>query len=114
MAIFIKTSMPSKLLTDIKSQIKNGQIDSWSVDNDGDFTHNVVQWRYKAWLRPHVEDGRLVMGILCRTDKNISVSEYAIYHGRFVEMILAHFDNRCSDIITTAMPTKYDTISNPK
>lgn len=112
MAIIIKTTKPSVLLADIKEQIDQKKIETWLVDRDGDFTHDADQWRYRAWLRPFVEENRLVMGILCRTDKNISVSEYAVFHGRFVEMILTHFDEMCTEVTATSLPTKYDRISN--
>lgn len=114
MAIYIRTSTPNKLLKEIKELIKDGKIDTWSVDDAGDFTHSVDQWRYRAWLRPRVEADRLVLGILCRKDRDITVIEYAMYHGRFIEMVLAHFDSMCSDVVATSMPTKYDTISNSK
>lgn len=112
MAIYVNTSSPSELLKKVKEQINNGKIVTWLVDDDGDFTYNVDQWRYKAWLRPTIVSNKLIMGMLCRNDKNISITEYAIYHGRFVEMLLQHFDNKFIDIISTAMPTGYDTVSS--
>lgn len=48
MAIYVKTSSPVDLLKEIKYQINNGVIDMWSVDNDGDFTYDVEQWRFHA------------------------------------------------------------------
>lgn len=112
MAIYVKTSSPAVLLKEIKEQINNGMIDTWSVDNDGDFTHDVEQWRFHAWLRPIIETDRLVFGILCRNDRSITTTEYAIYHGRFVEMILAHFDKMCVNVMVTAMPTTYDKVNH--
>ena len=64
--------------------ITNEKIKTWSFDADGDFTHDVDQWRYQAWFRPFVKSDTLIFGILCRKDKNISVVDYAVYHGRFV------------------------------
>lgn len=41
--------------------------------------------------------------------------DYAIYHGRFVEMLLAHFDHQCDSIDVSSLGTKYDRIkAEPK
>lgn len=80
-------------------------------DSDGDFTHSVEQWKFRAWIRPHVESERVVFAILCRNDKNLSVAEYAVYHGRFVEMLLCHFDKVCQSIDVTPLASQYDKIS---
>lgn len=38
----------------------------------------------------------------------MSVETYAVYHGRFSEMLLAHFDDEFSNVYSTAQKTKYD------
>ena len=93
-----------------KKRIEEGKIDTWSCDKDGDFTHNVDQWRFHAWMRSFVESERVVFGVVGRKDKNLSVLDYAVYHGRFVEMLLRHFDKDCSDISVSPLGTKYDLI----
>ena len=110
MAIFVKTTNPQELVNNIKKQIEDGKIDTWLCDKEGDFTHNTEQWRYHAWLRPVVESDRVVFGILGRKVKNVSVLDYAIFHGRFVEMLLNHFDKDCDDILVSPLATKFDTI----
>lgn len=110
MAVIVHTSDPKQLLLDIKKYITDGKIKTWSFDVDGDFTHDVDQWRYQAWFRPFVKSDTLVFGILCRKDKNVSVVDYAVYHGRFVEMLLTHFDNQCDNIISTSKVTPYDKV----
>lgn len=71
MAIYVKTSSPAVLLKKIKEQINNGMIDTWNVDKDGDFTHDVEQWRFHAWLRPEIEMDRLVFGTLFGYNREI-------------------------------------------
>ena len=110
MSIFVKTNTPGLLVENIKKKISDKLIDTWIVDSDGDFTHNTDEWRYRAWIRPKIEEGRVVFYIVCRNDRNLSVTEYAIYHGRFVEMILTHFDKECDTIETTPLATKYDSV----
>lgn len=110
MAIFVETSNPKQLLADIKKEISEGKIATWSCDKDGDFTHNVDQWRYKAWFHPRIKDDQLILGVICRKDRNMSVLEYAVYHGRFVEMLLTHFDKTCGHITATSKVTMYDKV----
>jgi hypothetical protein len=48
MAIFVATTNPNDLLKKIKLAIKEGHVDTWECDGDGDFTHSVPQWKNKA------------------------------------------------------------------
>lgn len=114
MAIYIKTENPQRLVDRIKECIDNHSIETWIYDSDGDFTHSVEQWKFRAWIRPYVESGRIVFGIICRNDKNLSVTEYAVYHGRFVEMLLRHFDKTCLAVEVTPLATNYDIINAKK
>ena len=112
MTIFVKTSSPGMLVDSIREKIKSQTIKTWTVDEDGDMTHAAEQWKYNAWIRTKIEPGlsRVVFYIICRNDRNLSVSDYAIYHGRFVEMLLTHFDKDCQSIEVTALASKYDSV----
>ena len=44
----------------------------------------------------------------------MTVNEYAVFHGRFVEMLLDNYDHMCSSIEVTPLGTKYDSISVKK
>ena len=44
MAIYVKTDTPRRLVENIKKAIDEHKIDTWSVDSDNDFTHDVDQW----------------------------------------------------------------------
>ena len=46
MAVHILTSTPNTLLTKIKAAIDKGEIDTWSYDANGDFTHTPEQWKF--------------------------------------------------------------------
>lgn len=113
MSIHIKTNNPRQLLNLIVDLVKDGNIQTWSVDNDGDFTHDVPQWKYKAWLTPTIIDEELIFGIIPPRANPISTTIYAVYHGRFAEMLLAHLDKEFIEIRTTALPTSFDII-DPK
>ena len=110
MAVRVFCSNPQQLLSDIKAAIKAGTVQTWAVDSDGDFTHSPDQWRYKAWLHPSVQTDRLIFQILGRKSEKMSKEIYAIYHGRFIEMLLAHFDNKFTLANASALPTDGDQI----
>lgn len=101
MTIIVKTSNPSDLLKKIKKAIDDNEVRSWSYDKDGDFTHDSEQWSKKAWLRPKTEDGELRLTIIPPKDTKISNQVYGLYHGRFIDMLLTHFDSQ----FTTATAT---------
>lgn len=115
MSIYVKSSNPQKLIHDINEKIENSEINTWCVDNDGDYTHTAEQWKNHAWIHPIVEADRVIFAIWGRVRENLSVVDYAIYHGRFVEMLLAHFDHQCDSIDVTSLGSKYDRIqAEPK
>lgn len=111
MAIFVKTNTPGTLVENIRKKIGEHRIDTWSVDSDNDFTHNVDQWRNRAWIRHKIESGRVVFYVICRKDANMTIIEYAVYHGRFVEMLLMHFDKECDAIEVSPLATSYDSVT---
>lgn len=98
------------LLSDIKQKINDGEITTWIVDSDGDITHKSDQWKYKAWFHPQIEENRLVLAIWGRKSANMSVEEYAAYHGKFLRMILVHFDKQMDGIEISPLASKYDNI----
>lgn len=108
MAVIVKTSKPSDLLKAIRKAIDEKKIETWTYDSDGDFTHNPVQWSHKAWLKPKVYTTELRFGILSRKDTKLSTTIYAVYHGRFIEMLLTHFDSQFTTAIATAQKDEPD------
>lgn len=110
MAVLVKTESPSSLLSAIKKAIDKDEVQTWSCDADGDFTHTTEQWRRRAWFRPVVREDRLVFNIFPPREKGISRVVYGIYHGRFIEMLLNHFDSRFKEATATALPIAGDRI----
>lgn len=97
-----KTKTPNALLNAIKKAIKEGTVATWSCDSQGDFTHTPSQWRNKAWLRPEAVSGtELNFHIIRLQGSSVTREDYAVYHGRFIEMMTAHFNND----FTTALGT---------
>jgi hypothetical protein len=95
---------PQHLLGEIKAAIRKGTVQTWALDQDGDLTHSAQQWKNKAWFRPSIEPGVLVFSILGQQSTPMSSEVYAVYHGRLVEMLLAHFDRKLSSTTATAQP----------
>ena len=113
MAIIVLThGDPKGLLDAIKEGIDNKRIRTWQYDEDGDFTHAREQWRFEAWLRPAIHGKELRFTIFPPSDEEVSVETYAIYHGRFVEMILAHFDRLFVFAVSSALPQYGDVVSS--
>jgi hypothetical protein len=111
MAIYFETKTPNKLLKTFKKAIDDGHVVTWSCDGDGDFTHTPDQWAHQAWLRPAVTTGKqLSFSILAPTDSKVSSEAYAVYHGRFIESMLAHCDTLFTDARATAMPAGDDKV----
>ena len=111
MAIIVTTEKPRALLKSIKAQIDAGDIETWIYDSDGDFTHAPKQWIQKAWLRPSVETGELVFRIISPANTKMSRTVYAVYHGRFIEMLLTHFDLKFTMAEATALPDRGDLVN---
>jgi hypothetical protein len=111
MAVRVFCTNPELLLKQIKAGIIEGTIQTWSLDKDGDFTHSPTQWKYKAWLRPRIGQGVLVFRILGPTSTKMSKEVYAIYHGRFIEMLLAHFDTKFDSARASALAEEGDLLT---
>ena len=110
MSIHLITATPRKLLTAFKKDIDMGHIVTWSYDNEEDFTHDVDQWRNRAWLKPIIKDDRLLLTILPPKDEKLDVEVYAIYHGRFIEAMLAHCDELFTQGRASAKPSDGDKV----
>jgi hypothetical protein len=111
MAVIITNGDHDKLLTAIKMAIDTDKIKTWTYDNDGDFTHTASQWIKKAWFRPRNSEGTDVIFSMIGT-KNMKITKtiYGVYHGRFIEMLLTHFDDMFTNVRATALPDNTDNI----
>jgi hypothetical protein len=103
---------PQELLAAIGREIDNGEITTWEMTSQGSFTHTPAsgQWKNKAWLRPTIGDKSIVFNIIRPKGGNVSKEVYAVYHGRFSEMLLAHFDAELTAIRLTALAAEGDVV----
>lgn len=105
MAIIVKMKHANTLVEQIKKKIDSGEITTWTYDIDGDFTYVDAKWINEAWISIKKEVNRedtAYFGIIPRRQKPLSKAVYAVYHGRFAEMLLKFFDNDIDDVTTTA------------
>jgi hypothetical protein len=105
-----ETSSPKTLLANIKSAIDKGTVATWSYDSDGDFIHTPPQWAHQAWLRPVVVGSELRFTILCPVGTTMNKEVYGVYHGRFIEMMLVHFDLNFQNAVSTALASVEDVV----
>jgi hypothetical protein len=113
MAIYVSTGDGHALLEAIYAAIDDNKIRTWCyADHDGVryLTHSADQWNQKAWLKATVQQPGLVFNIVKPKGSNISTEVYAVYHGRLIEMLLAHFDGWIATAAATSMPTALDVV----
>ena len=108
MAIIVKTISPQRLVNRIAKMIDENVIDTWSYDIDGDFTH-IGQWENKAWFTPEYDVGQVKFALLGRKSVDMTLMEYSVYHGRFVELLLNHFPK---DILSLTVTRPLEDISD--
>ena len=108
--ITFNTASPQRLLASLREAIQKGRIATWSEEN-GYFTHTPIQWARKAWLLPTLQGNELRFAIINSRGSNVSSEVYAVYHGRFIETMLAHFDQQFTNGYATAMPTAADKVA---
>ena len=110
MAIIIQTDHPDLLLDTIYEGIDR-KIDKWSRTNDGRITHGSLLWKNEAFFKPQiwVDDSELRFGLVKRKDRrHITASLYTMYHVRFIEFLLNHFDTDFSRVAATAEKAEPD------
>ncbi len=106
MSIRAFTDDPAGLLSRIKQLIKAKHVDTWRYDSAGDFTHTPDQWDGKAWLRPEVLEDTLRFIIVRTKGVPLTREIFAIYHGRFIEMLTSHVPDNYKHASATPNPAK--------
>jgi hypothetical protein len=112
MAVRLFTDDARTVLAMIKDKIDQGHIDTWSYTPRGDFTHTPAsgQWTNKAWLLPKTLEDRLELNIIRPKNRSVEREVYAVYHGWFIEMAIAHVPEFFKIAAATAWPTKGDLV----
>ena len=106
--ISIYAAQPAILLQNLKKAARQLQIPPWECDEEGDFTQSRVKEQRKAWLRPSAGGNVLNFSFLGPQDVALEKGVYALYHGRFLEMLLAGFADQFAEASITAQPDGSD------
>jgi len=114
MSIYVKAANPVELLSAIHEKVDIHMVSTWEIDSEGDFTYISEPWRYKAWFHPIVKGDKVIFAIWGRKSSNLSVKEYAVFHGEFVCMLLEFFDHMMTNIEVTPLATEFDSIDAEK
>jgi len=109
-AIHFKTEDSNALFDAICEKIEDGSIETWEIDEQGDFVHVPPQWRYSGYLRANADGEDLEINIFAYEGVDVSVEAYAVLHGRFVEMALAHCDSLFTTASVSALPEVADSV----
>jgi len=110
MSVFVRTKAPKQLLENIQKGIDENKIRTWEYDRDGDFTYLAEQYARQAWLTPIIQSEGVAFGIIGVKGQKMGADIYAIYHGRFIQMLLEHFDTTIQFASASALPDKNDQI----
>jgi len=115
MAVNVTTNDGRALIDAIYKAIDDKKIETWRYKTHNGvkyLTHSADQWDGKAWFTATAQAPGLVLNIVASQGINVSTIVYAVYHGRFIEMLLAHFDKQLDIATATAMPTAADVITS--
>lgn len=113
MSVTFSSQDPASLLKAFDARIAQsepkGKITTWEKLSDGvHYTHKATDWRFKAFLKPSIQPGKLVFNIIKPKDANVTAVAYAYYHGHLIETFLNHFDQNFSDGVASALPRPGD------
>ena len=111
MAVTVDTPNSASLLEAIKLRIRNKSISTWALIQEQYLTHSVAQWENRAFFLPKCQPGLLAFYIIAPQGGSVSTEVYAIYHGRLIEMLLAHFDKAFTQAVASALPITGDIVS---
>lgn len=105
MAIIIKTNRPNTLPKQIKNDVEEEILKTWSLDKDGDFLHNPDQWIGKGWLRASIVEGFLRFGFVANPS-NFKKDYFAHLQGRFTGMLINNLSDYFEHVTTTSKAEK--------
>lgn len=108
MAIIVNGCNPTELLNRINEEIRIGHIDTWIIGRGMEFTHIPTQWCGYAWMHPRRElfatsPQQLVFGIRPSNQHILTKEVYGVFHGRFAEMLVNHFDYMFTNLTVTSL-----------
>ena len=83
------------LASKIIETMQKDTITDWVIDSENDMTLTNIVWRNRSWM--HIEksnagEKKLIISIIGPANVFITNDVYAVFHSRFIEMLLKNFD----------------------
>lgn len=108
--IQIITDNSTRLLEALRDAVQSAHIQEWIIDDQGDFTYANAPWKNLAWMRVRKTTNGLRVNIVGNKEFPVDDETYAVYHSRFVEMLVLYFDESFDTVEVTALGTESDLI----
>ena len=100
--IYVITEDPANLIASINHEIEIEKIITWDVytTEPNSFTHKTPQWNKRGFIQAKILQGKVAFAFSpSRAVKANEITEVrAVYIGRFVEMLMAHFSTQINGI----------------
>lgn len=113
MSVNASTTQPKVLLAALAKAIDESQIKTWrykDISGTRWYTHSADQWDARAWFKATTKTGGVIFNIAPPKGGSITTEVYAIFHGRFIEMLIAHFANMLSLTAASPLPVTGDLV----
>lgn len=91
--IKITTDNPFVFIASFDFAMRTNVIRGWTVDGVGDYTMTSDIRGNRAWFRHHIHGNEIQFGIIGSRSAPMDRTLYSVYHSRFIEVLLTHFDN---------------------
>jgi len=99
-----------KLFEAIQRDVELNRIKDWELDEQGDYTYANAPWKNLAWMRVRKTTSGLRINIIGNQQGDMSDETYAVYHSRFVEMLVLYFDKFFDSALVTALGSESDLV----
>jgi len=109
--ITVRTTNPNNIYQGIIRGIQNGSIDTWKIVTVGNlvyFTHDTTnkQWLNKSYMKAGTDShGNLIFHVIRNNENSFDQNIFAVYQGRFIQMLVSHFPNSFTELNVTSQPT---------
>lgn len=115
--ITINTKGKAEILANrIADTIRGNVISDWIIDGEDDITLSNAQWRHKSWMRikmSQTNNRQLYVAMIGSANAFITGPMYAVYHSKYVEMLLRYFDTEIENfVVSSALTTGVDECMN--
>jgi len=94
----ISTGAPLELLKEFIKKVKDNEIKTWVLDEEGDFTTKRDDWRMKCWVRFKPDDGKLNVYFIPSKKFEFTQELKGIFIGRVISTMYAKFQEHMKEL----------------